>query len=439
MRNLDSGKAGGRLNWRQVRTLYLCELRSALRERIIVINSILIPILLYPAIMWVAFTGLMFLEGIKEKAVSRVAVQDWPDQHPDLRLKFERDRQIQLVPWTPATGTNDIKTGSVDALIEFLPPDDSAAALDRNFHARITFSRSIERSSAAQERAADLLNEYRAEWLTREAGRRGISTADWEGPVVELKNVASEKEMGGFLLGLVLPVLFGVMVAVGCFYPAVDSTAGERERHTWETLMSSAASRTSIVTAKYLYVATFGGVAGILNVAAMALTVKPIFAPMLKEAGIHISFTLSPAAVPFVFAAAALLAGFVAAAMMIFAAFARTFREGQTMIMPFYLLVIMPPMFLQIPGLAFSVPLAFIPVVNVTMMVRSALSNQFPLLPIAITLVMSVAMIAACIRLASVVLRFEDVMVGSYNGNLNRFIRERLLNQPPNKPFSPHE
>ena len=203
--------------------------------------------------------------------------------------------------------------------------------------------------------------------------------------------------------------------------------------------MSSAASRTSIVTAKYLYVATFGGVAGILNVAAMALTVKPIFAPMLKEAGIHISFTLSPAAVPFVFAAAALLAGFVAAAMMIFAAFARTFREGQTMIMPFYLLVIMPPMFLQIPGLAFSVPLAFIPVVNVTMMVRSALSNQFPLLPIAITLVMSVAMIAACIRLASVVLRFEDVMVGSYNGNLNRFIRERLLNQPPNKPFSPHE
>src|SRR5690606_15779697 len=118
------------------------------------------------------------------------------------------------------------------------------------------------------------------------------------------------------------------------------------------------------------------------------------------------------AAVPFVFAAAALLAGFVAAAMMIFAAFARTFREGQTMIMPFYLLVIMPPMFLQIPGLAFSVPLAFIPVVNVTMMVRSALSNQFPLLPIAITLVMSVAMIAACIRLASVVLRFEDVMVG---------------------------
>ena len=47
------------------------------------------------------------------------------------------------------------------------------------------------------------------------------------------------------------------LVAVGCFYPAIDSTAGERERSTWETLMTVSASRGSIIAAKYLYVASF--------------------------------------------------------------------------------------------------------------------------------------------------------------------------------------
>ena len=99
--------------------------------------------------------------------------------------------------------------------------------------------------------------------------------------------------MGAFILGLIAPVMFVVMVAVGCFYPAVDCIAGERERNTWETLMSTSASRLSVVTAKYLYVASMGGLAGILNLLAIVVTLRPVLAPLMARAGQHASITPS--------------------------------------------------------------------------------------------------------------------------------------------------
>jgi hypothetical protein len=59
-------------------------------------------------------------------------------------------------------------------------------------------------------------------------------------------------------------------------------------------------------------------------------------------------------------------------------------------------------------------------------MVRAALGGAFPILPIVVTVGASVALIAACLRLAAFILQFEDVMLGSYNGSFRKFIRERL-------------
>ncbi len=73
------------------------------------------------------------------------------------------------------------------------------------------------------------------------------------------------------------------MVAVGCLYPAVDTTAGEHERGTWETTLTLAASRFSIVIAKYLYVTTMGFIAGLLNLTAMTLSMGSVLAPLMAR------------------------------------------------------------------------------------------------------------------------------------------------------------
>ncbi len=411
--------------------LYLREIRSALRERTIVINSILIPVLLYPFILWVMFTGMTFVQGQTEGYESRMMVTAWPQGHAALKREIERDTKIRLVPaMDPATADRLVRSGDLDAVASFTPAETGSATLPDNFQLRVTYNKSKERSAAALDRLTTIIRRYREQWLEREASSRGLTPAGWQIFTIENRNLASKKQMGAFLLGLMLPLFFVIMVAVGCFYPAVDATAGERERNTWETLMTVAASRGSIVTAKYLYVATVGGVAGLLNLTAMTVSMKPILAPLLATTGEVLEFSMPLGAVPVLAAAAVLLAGFVAAGMMIFASFARTFKEGQSMITPFYMVIMIPVMFLQVPGLEFSFLLAAIPVVNVSMMVREAISGTFHWPQIGVTIAVSLAVIAASLRLATFILRFEDVMIGSYGGRLATFVRERVLKHP---------
>ncbi len=426
----------GKLNWREVWVLYCRELRAALREKMIVINSILIPVCLYPLLLWAVLSGVMFVMGQTEAFTSRIVVRNWPAGHSALRKKFEANQQITLVSDSRAVATLDeeIKNGNLEALVDFAPASAAGASLARNFAVQLTYNQSRERSLEAHNRIKDILEEYRADWLKREGRNRGIDEAAWQDFTLASRNVASKKEMGAFILGMLAPVMFVVMVAIGCFYPAVDSVAGERERNTWETLMSTAASRLGIVAAKYLYVVTLGGVAGILNLTALLLTIRPVFAPLMGKAGKVLECNIPPTAIPVAFISALLLAGFVAAGMMIFASFARTFREGQAMVTPFYMLVMVPVMFLQAPGLKLSLGLALVPIVNVTLMVRDALSGKFQWLPIIATLLVSLITVGVCLRLAAYILQFEDVVMGSYSGNLVKFIRGRILGHSHPKP-----
>ena len=418
-----------RLNWRHVWILYLREIRAALRERSIVFNSILIPIFLYPFLLWATMTGLTFVMGQTEGLVARVAVADWPKGHPGLRKKLERNDRIQLIQ--PSGGeasraSEEISEGRSDALLEFLPATAGKAALAGNFEARITYNQAKERSTEARKRVSRSLEDYRRDWLNREARRRGIDTAQWQAFTISEHNLASKKQMGVFLLGLIAPIIFVIMVAAGCLYPAIDTLAGERERQTWETLISTAASRLSIVTAKYLYVASMGGLAGILNLLAVSLTAKPIFGPLFERAGRGVDFSFPPSALPVALVAAVLLAGFVAAAMMLLAAFARTFKEGQSSITPFYMILLAPLVFLQVPGIKLSPAVALLPVVNLTLMVREAVSGTFHWPAIGVTLLVSLALIALFIRLATFILQFEEALAGASGGSLVAFLKQRL-------------
>jgi sodium transport system permease protein len=417
-----------RLDWNDVRILYLREARAALRERTIVTNSILMPILLYPFMLWAMFTGITYVMGQTEAFVSRIALVGVPAEHASLANRFAADDKVELrrdVAVEAAAAL--VERGELDALVEVLPAETDGAALPGNFRARVTADTSKERSQKALERARTLVDRYRDEWLKKHAAGLGVGDAEWQAFTLERRNVASEREMGAFLLGLMLPLFFVIMVAIGCFYPAVDATAGERERNTWETLATVAASRLSVVTAKYLYVASFGFLAGALNLASMTLSMRMVVAPLLAGTGETIEFKVPPAAIPVMALGAVLLALFVAAGMMIFASFARTFKDGQSMITPFYMIVMLPVMFLQVPGIEFSLPLAFIPIVNVSMMVREAIGGVFHWVQIGITVAVELVTVAACLWLAAAILRFEDVMIGSYSGNIGTFVKQRLF------------
>lgn len=417
------------MNRREIWLLYRHELRSALRERALVVNSILVPLLLYPVLLWAILSAVTLVQGLSEGFASRVAIHGLPTEHVAIRDSLAAMETVELAEDPPAArevAEAAVRDGELDAVVAFEPASGAAAALEGNFVVRVVYDQSEDRSRRAAERVAEVVDAYRGAWLEREVAALEIGAERLVQFEVERENVASESEMGAFIVSLVVPLLLVIMVAVGCFYPAIDSTAGERERSTWETLMTVSASRTSILVAKYLYVATFGIVAGLLNVVAMLVTAGALLGPLLGDTP-QLEITLPWEAVPVMALGALVLALLFAALMMILASFAQTFKEGQAMIMPVYYAALLPAFFVGEPDIGLDPQTAAIPVANVILMIREAFQGTFQWLYMGETLLVSLALVAASLALARWVLGFEDLLLGSYDGNFWKFIRERVL------------
>lgn len=412
----------------QVWTLYQRELGAAVRERSIVVNSILLPVFLYPVVLWLSFSALTFVQGLTEGYVSRVAFFDLPAAHSAIGDSLSSWEDVRVVDGlsTPQQARNTVRDGDLDAVVEFLPPDQDAAVLNDNFVVRVSYDRSEARSLRARDRIAQLVQQYRSSWIDREARALELDQSDLQVFRLEGRNVATGSEMAAFVLSGMVPVFLVLMVALGCLVPAIDATAGERERGTWETLMTVAASRTSVVTAKYLYVATLGTVAGILNIIAMAVSVGAVVEPIFGGQTGTMSFEYPPRAIPVMVLGAVVLAVFFAAVMMILASFARTFRDGQSMVTPVYWVALIPIFLSQAPDQHLTAELALIPIVNVTLMIRDAIQGIFSWPLILESVVVGLLVVAACIRLAQWILEFEDILLGSYDGSFWRFVRERV-------------
>jgi sodium transport system permease protein len=199
--------------------------------------------------------------------------------------------------------------------------------------------------------------------------------------------------------------------------------------------MTTAASRASIVAAKYLTVTTLGGVAGLLNVFAMLLTMRGIVAPIMGgDEDARFLAAMPVAAVPVMLVCAILLAGLLGAGMLLLASFARTFREGQTLVTPLYMAAILPVIFLATPGVHLTLPLALLPVANLALVVREAINGVFRPVETAVSIVVTVAGIGLFLALARFVLAFEDVVVGSYSGSLVSLLRERARRRDATRP-----
>ncbi|MGH7475276.1 MAG: ABC transporter permease [Longimicrobiales bacterium] len=416
------------MSWPDVWILYLKELRSALRERSIVVNSILIPIFLYPLMIWLMLSGFMLVEGLVERSVSRLAVYGIAESHRELADSLAALPQVELVEVEDrAAARAAVRAGELDAVVEVSEPHGPARALDGNFAVTITYDRAEAGSSRAQARVAALLDRYRARWLEQRAAAIGVSREALTQFRIESENVDTGRELGALILGELIPIMLVIMVALGSFFPAIDTTAGERERSTWETLMTVSASRTSIITAKYLFVATIGILAGLLNVTAMTLASGPLFAPLIAGAGGAVEFRIPLLALPVMMLGAVALALFFAAAMMILASFARTFKDGQSMVTPIYWLALLPLILGESSDDRLTFEIALVPIANVAQMIRDAINGTFAWPLIGLTMLVLLVLVGLCLLLARQVLRFEDHLIGSYDGSFWRFARERLV------------
>ena len=140
-----------------------------------------------------------------------------------------------------------------------------------------------------------------------------------------------------FSLATLVPLVLILMTITGAVYPAIDLTAGERERGTLETLIAAPISRMALLAAKYAAVLTVAVLTAVVNLVAMSVTIlSSRLGAELFPGG------LSLVLIAEVFALTILFAAFFSAILLALTSFARSFKEAQAYLIPIMLLAIAP-------------------------------------------------------------------------------------------------
>ncbi|CAN5524493.1 ABC transporter permease subunit [soil metagenome] len=206
-------------------------------------------------------------------------------------------------------------------------------------------------------------------------------------------------------LAILIPLILILMTITGGVYPAIDLTAGERERGTLEILMAAPVPRLSLLFAKYIAVLTVALLTAIVNMGTMMVTlVVSGLGPMVFRHGLTLEILLS------ILALLVLFAGFFSAVLLALTSFARSFKEAQAYLIPLMLVSMAPGMLSLMPGIKLHGFLIIAPLINIVLLARDVLQGDADMLA-ALAVILSTSLYAlAALSLAARLFGAEAVL-----------------------------
>lgn len=271
-----------------------------------------------------------------------------------------------------------LKGRKVDAVV-LVPRRRQALAAGGTTRLRVFFDETRDTSQLALQRTRRALQAFDEEALSQRLGSQGLPPSFTRPLALAEESVASSQEVGSYLLARILPLLVVLMVLLGAFYPAIDVTAGEKERGTFESLLIAPVPRLSLILGKFLVVMTIAIMTGLLNLFSIGITLGVGFGTALKAAKVAAEIPWSALALTLIAIVPA--AAFFAALMVGVASLARSFKEAQNLLTPVYLVCIVPAMAGQLPGFDLDYGTALIPAVNVSLLTRELIAGHLALGP----------------------------------------------------------
>jgi sodium transport system permease protein len=418
------------MQWRNVRLIFFREIRDQLRDRRTLFMIAVLPLILYPLLGMSVFQLSQFLRqsepkilvvGSEQIAASGDLPQlfhegqfaadlfDDPADAARLHLEFIENSAHEASHPDAHGIEKRLTSGSCDVVLHF-PQDfgDRLRELRTQIEGRVTRSTDSRDGSETANVGVDVPIQIPKPELFYNSGKEKSRAAHfevdrvlnaWKTQVIrgnllagrvpaniarpfELapRDVADRQQQQALLWSKVLPFVLFIWALTGAFYPAVDLCAGEKERGTLETLLSSPALRSEIVWGKLLTVMTFSGATALLNLASLGFTARYVISQLraLPTANMAEGLDLPPlVSVLWLIVALVPMSALFSALCLACAAFARSTKEGQYYLMPL-LLVTMPLMMLPMaPGAELNLGNSLIPVSGMVLLLKNLVQGNY--------------------------------------------------------------
>lgn len=223
------------------------------------------------------------------------------------------------------------------------------------------------------------------------------------------------------ILGQILPLILILMTITGAIYPAIDLTAGERERGTLESLMVCPVPILELVVGKFLVITTVAILGATLNLASVTATVYfGGFDTMISQSGGPVPL----GTMAFILLSLIPFAVLMSAIMIAVCSCARTFKEAQNYVTPVILAVLIPGGVAALPATRMEGIMLVMPVGNMVLLTRDLLLGAaVPAWDAVLVLFSTTLYAAAAVALATRVFGQEAVVfadAGSLRSMLDR-------------------
>jgi sodium transport system permease protein len=368
------------MSLRNVGIVYRKELTEAIRDRRTVISTILVPLLLFP-VLSVGFGSLaVMLVGKAKEEVPKVMLRGGEDS-PEVVAGLQKLDKIEIVPATP-NWKDQIINKEIRAAVEIPAGFQADVAQQKSETVKIYNYEGELKSEFASDKIEKYLKSYSDNVVKERLAAKNLPVDVLKPFEMKRENVAPPEKVSGAAFGGIIGYMVILLCMTGAMYPAMDLTAGEKERGTMETILSSPISRTHLVLGKFFLILTAALGTAALSVLSMGISFNVLSHYTGKTEGGRAAAAgfilhLGPKTVASVFLMALPIAVLFSAVLMTIALFAKTYKEAQSYLTPMTFIVIVPAIASMLPGVELTQKLSLIPILSTSLLCKELVAGTY--------------------------------------------------------------
>jgi len=322
----------------------------------------------------------------------------------------------------------DAKQAIKDEKLEMLVTLEPNAAQDIVEHKTVAidvlYNRVEKSGRVGMQRLEEAIQEMDKTIIQERLKKLGASAQLASPTEIQSRQVGGQEMMLAKQLGTMLPYMLMLMLFAGSMQLGIYVTAGERERGTLITLLATGLPRHEIVWGKLCYIFFMGIVNSAINIAAMAFSMGSMVGQISEAAAEAAAVNGAVAAPPLAGLAAVADPAVIVLTLLLMIPLGLTFsnliifvgiqaknsQEAGTWMMPIFLPIIFLAIFSMMPGIEKMTFLTYVPILNVSLVIRKLFAQQASAFEYLIAFWMTVGLAALLTLLSTKFLNRESAL-----------------------------
>jgi sodium transport system permease protein len=394
----------------KILTVYRKELTDSLRDRRTLISMVVVPILIFPIMTIGMGTFVAKMVGKAIAEVPKVMIVNGQDS-PKAVENLKTLKGIEFVPVTPDYA-QQISDKKIRAAVDIPTGFDAAVERGDQTTVKIYDYEGDLKSGIAAGKIEKFFEDLEKQTVEKRLLARNLPTTLVTPFDVKKENVAPPEKVSGAIIGGFLPYFVIILCMTGAMYPAIDLTAGEKERGTIETILTSPVPRTQIVLGKFMMVLTAALCTAVLAIISMGVSFHVAKAMLSGIGGANnpLNFTIGIKAIAAVFLMVLPLAVLFSAGLLAIALMAKSYKEAQSYIAPLMIVVVLPAVAGLMPGVEFNARMALIPILSTSLVCKEIVAGTYHWNYIALIFASTCVYASAALFVAVSLFKREDVL-----------------------------